>query len=132
MKRPAPTSGMHHVALNVINLEKCEHFYVDLLGMKVEWRPDENNVYLCSGNDNVALHRLPNGHQPEGTQTLDHIGFILRTPELVDEWYKFLESNHVEMKTEPITHRDGARSFYCKDPEGNIVQMIYHIPLKHL
>ena len=78
MKRPAPTSGMHHVALNVTDLESCEKFYVDLLGMDVEWRPDENNVYLCSGNDNLALHRLPSGHRPEEPQRLDHIGFILK------------------------------------------------------
>jgi catechol-2,3-dioxygenase len=132
MKRPEPTSGMHHVALNVTDLESCEHFYVNLLGMDVEWRPDENNVYLCSGNDNLALHRLPEGSHPDGVQRLDHIGFIIKSPELVDEWYEFLNANDVEMKTEPKTHRDDARSFYCKDPEGNVVQMIYHKPLDHL
>lgn len=132
MDRPAPTRGMHHVALNVKDLEACEQFYVDLLGMDVEWRPDQDNVYLCSGNDNLALHRLPNGDSPEGIQRLDHIGFIINEPDLVDEWYEYLNARGVEMKTKPTTHRDGARSFYCKDPEGNVVQMIYHIPLKHL
>ena len=132
MDRPAPTRGMHHVALNVLDLEACEQFYVDLLGMDVEWRPDEDNVYLCSGNDNLALHRLPNGNRPEGVQRLDHIGFIINKPGLVDEWYEYLNASGVEMKTSPTTHRDGARSFYCKDPEGNVVQMIYHIPLKDL
>lgn len=132
MDRPAPTRGMHHVALNVKDLEACEQFYVDLLGMDVEWRPDEDNVYLCSGNDNLALHRLPNGGSPEGVQRLDHIGFIINEPGLVDEWFEYLNASGVEMKTRPTTHRDGARSFYCKDPEGNVVQMIYHIPLKDL
>lgn len=132
MDRPARTRGMHHVALNVKELEACEQFYVDLLGMDVEWRPDKDNVYLCSGNDNLALHRLPNGDSPEGVQRLDHIGFIIKNPEQVDEWYEFLNASGVEMKTRPTTHRDGARSFYCKDPEGNVVQLIYHIPLKHL
>ncbi len=132
MKRPEQTRGMHHVALNVPDIGSCEHFYVDLLGMEVEWRPDKNNLYLCSGNDNLALHSLPEGKQPEGIQRLDHIGFILKTPEQVDKWYEFLIENDVKMKTEPRTHRDGARSFYCYDPAGNVVQMIYHIPLKDL
>jgi len=132
MTRPAPTSGMHHVALNVTDLENCEKFYVELLGMAVEWRPDKDNVYLCSGNDNLALHRFAEHQKPAGQQRLDHIGFILKTPALVDEWYVFLNTHGVKMKTGPRTHRDGARSFYCEDPEGNVVQMIYHPPLKDL
>ncbi len=132
MQRPAATSGMHHVALHVIDLEACENFYVSLLGMQVEWRPDADSVYLCSGSDNLALHRVAADQRPAGPQRLDHIGFILKTPELVDDWYKFLNTHQIRMKTGPKSHRDGARSFYCEDPEGNIVQMIYHPPLQHL
>jgi hypothetical protein len=33
------------------------------------------------------------------------------------------------MRTEPRTHRDGARSFYCYDPEGAVVQVIHHPPV---
>lgn len=130
MKRPPATAGMHHIALNVSNLQLCEHFYVDLLGMQVEWRPDVDNVYLTSGNDNVALHR--GVQKSEGQQALDHIGFILRDPQDVDAWYEFLTANGVKIKTSPRTHRDGARSLYCYDPEGNLVQLIYHPPLAHL
>lgn len=122
------TAGLRHVALNVENLDAVEHFYVDLLGMAVEWRPDPDNVYLTSGNDNLALHRVPTrGAAP---QALDHIGFILESPEAVDDWYAFLREQEVRMKTAPRTHRDGARSFYCLDPDGNTVQMIYHPPLE--
>ena len=131
MEKPAPISGLRHVALNVSNLEGCEQFYVGLLGMKVEWRPDKDNVYLCSGNDNLALHRLPAGKSPGGTQRLDHIGFILNEPGLVDEWFEYLRTHDVKIKAVPKTHRDGARSFYCEDPDGNVVQMIYYLPLKH-
>ena len=127
MLKPKPTRGMHHVALKVKQLEACERFYVDLLGMQVEWRPDDNSVYLTSGNDNLALHRAGDAaHEP---QTLDHIGFILNDMAQVDEWYDYLRAHDVPMKTAPKTHRDGARSFYCFDPEGVTVQMIYHPPL---
>lgn len=127
MKRPGTTGGMRHVALFVSDLEACERFYVDLLGMRVEWRPDANNVYLTSGNDNLALHRMEAEYS--GPQHLDHIGFILDEPASVDQWFEFLRSRGVRMKTEPRTHRDGARSFYCLDPAGNTVQMIFHPPL---
>lgn len=131
MLKPNPTTGMRHVALFVKNYEATEHFYVELLGMAVEWRPDDNAVYLTSGNDNLALHRVDGdfcGENGEG-QHLDHIGFFLNAPQDVDDWFDFLRANDVKMKTEPRTHRDGARSFYCLDPDGNTVQMIFHPPM---
>jgi len=128
MERPNPTAGMRHIALYVRDLEAAERFYVELLGMQVEWRPDPDNVYLTSGNDNLALHRSETVPAEQG-QLLDHIGFILRTADDVDDWYRFLNEAGVEMKSTPRTHRDGARSFYCVGPEQVIVQMIYHPPI---
>ena len=124
--RPPPIAGMRHIALVAKDLSACEAFYVDLLGFRVEWRPDNDNVYLTSGLDNLALHR----GDSQGTDSrLDHIGIILNTLEAVDLWFEFLQSQGVKMDTEPRTHRDGARSFYCRDPNGIQVQMIYHPPL---
>lgn len=129
MKRPLATAGLRHVALNTKNLEACEHFYVDLLGMRVEWRPDPDNVYLTSGNDNLALHRAPGEFAAAASQRLDHIGFVLAEMTQVDVWHDFLRANGVAIVKEPKTHRDGARSFYCRDPDGNVVQLIYHPPI---
>jgi catechol 2,3-dioxygenase-like lactoylglutathione lyase family enzyme len=129
MNRPPPHAGMRHVALNVKDLEACERFYVALLGMNVEWRPDPDNVYLTSGADNLALHRASAEFAPPATQHLDHIGFILREPAQVDAWHEFLKLNGVTIVKAPKTHRDGARSFYCRDPDGNVVQFIHHPPI---
>ena len=128
MSQSLTTRGMHHVALNVEDLAACEHFYVNLLGMHVEWRPDANSLYLSSGSDNLALHKT-SVPLSDGTQHLNHIGFIIASPAQVDEWYHFLLDHQVRMKTSPRQHRDGAYSFYCFDPDGNTVQMIYHPPL---
>ncbi|MFT7413990.1 MAG: catechol 2,3-dioxygenase-like lactoylglutathione lyase family enzyme [Methylophagaceae bacterium] len=129
MKRPPATGGMRHIALYVHALETCEHFYVELLGMQVEWRPDPDNVYLTSGNDNLALHRANTEFDTSGAQKLDHIGFIIKTAEQVDEWFAFLSHHAITTRQPPRTHRDGARSFYCYDPAGTIVQIIYHPPI---
>ena len=126
MTQPLKTSGLRHVALRVSDLEACEDFYVRLLGYVVEWKPDANNVYLSSGVDNLALHRA---EVKESCGRLDHIGIILPSPEDVDRWFEFLASQEVKMHKSPKTHRDGARSFYCYDPDGTLVQMIYHPPL---
>jgi catechol 2,3-dioxygenase-like lactoylglutathione lyase family enzyme len=120
---------MRHVALTVKNFTACEAFYTDLMGMQVEWRPDDDNLYLTSGNDNLALHRAADDFDDSGDQRLDHIGFIINEPEQVDAWYEFLQAHNVVMKAAPRTHRDGARSFYCQDPDGNTVQIIHHPPI---
>ena len=129
-ERPKPTAGMRHVALFVRNYAETVAFYTDLLGMSVEWEPDPDNIYLTSGNDNLAIHRMAEGAVPDpAAQRLDHIGFIIDEMEQVDAWYAFLKENGIRIKAEPRTHRDGARSFYCLDPDGTVVQMICHPPI---
>jgi catechol 2,3-dioxygenase-like lactoylglutathione lyase family enzyme len=127
--RPGPTGGLRHVALFVAKFEQAVAFYTELLGMSVEWRPDEDNVYLSSGNDNLALHRFKGGERALELQRLDHIGFIIDQIDQVDQWYEFLKAQQVRVKNPPRTHRDGARSFYCLDPDDNVVQMIFHPPI---
>jgi catechol 2,3-dioxygenase-like lactoylglutathione lyase family enzyme len=126
LNRP-PHAGMRHVALNVLDLAIMEKFYVDLLGFEVEWRPDSENVYLSSGVDNLALHVVSDVGGK--AQALAHTGIIVDQIDQVDLWYDFLLENQVKMASEARTHRDGARSFYCYDPEGIVVQVIFHPPL---
>ncbi len=125
MQRPRPTAGLHHIALYVSQFADCEYFYTQLLGMTIDWRPDANNLYLTSGSDNLALHRAPIHFNPAKEQRLDHIGFFLNERDDVDAWHTFLQAHHVKIKAAPKDHRDGTRSFYCADPDGNTVQMIY-------
>ncbi|MDF1691874.1 MAG: VOC family protein [Zhongshania sp.] len=129
LSRPKAHAGMRHIALFIAKFDETLHFYTELLGMRIEWRPDPDNIYLCSGCDNLALHRYQGGERPLAGQRLDHIGFIIDSPDDVDAWHAFLLENGVAIKAEPRTHRDGARSFYCLDPDGNLVQMIYHPPI---
>jgi catechol-2,3-dioxygenase len=128
-RRPGKTAGMRHLALNVNNLDSCVDFYTRLLGMSIEWQPDADNYYLTSGNDNLALHRAEKNVGPKDVQSLDHLGFIIDSKQDVNKWFDYLKQENVEMLTEVKDHRDGARSFYCKDPDGNAVQIIYHPPL---
>jgi catechol 2,3-dioxygenase-like lactoylglutathione lyase family enzyme len=121
---------MRHVALNVRDMAAAEDFYVRVMGMAVEWRADPQNLYLTSGGDNVALHQadaaLP---RDEASQRLDHIGFFVGQPDEVDAWVEWLRTNGVRIRTPPRTHRDGARSLYCYDPDGTVVQIICHPPV---
>jgi catechol 2,3-dioxygenase-like lactoylglutathione lyase family enzyme len=121
--------GLRHAALFVKDVDRSLDFYRDVFGMKLEWRPDADNVYLTSGTDNLALHRLPPDQGPGDCRTLDHIGFIVRNAEDVDQWADHVVSLGIELAKQPKTHRDGARSFYIRDPDGILIQVIHHPPI---
>jgi len=128
MQRP-PQLGLRHLALTVIKLEACVKFYHEILGMSIEWQPDDDNVYLTSGTDNLALHRAPADFGKTQHQALDHLGFIVASPEIVQTWYTYMQDQQVTMKSGIKQHRDGAHSFYCLDPDQNAIQIIYHPPI---
>ena len=143
VNRPAPR-GLRHLALNARHLDAMKQFYVDVLGFEVEWEPDPDNIYLSSGIDNLALHRstsrtsgasteLAAGRSSEEVQAvegaLEHLGLIVGKANEVDAWAAFLESRGVTLDAKPRTHRDGARSCYFRDPDGNSVQIIHHPPI---
>jgi catechol 2,3-dioxygenase-like lactoylglutathione lyase family enzyme len=117
--------GIRHVALYVADLAAAERFWVDVMGYAVEWRPDPDNVYLCGGSDNLALH----AKDVPGEGRLDHIGIAVAAPADVDAWAAHLEAKGVPVKAAPKTHRDGSRSLYFHGPEGLLVQIIHHSPM---
>jgi catechol 2,3-dioxygenase-like lactoylglutathione lyase family enzyme len=50
-------------------------------------------------------------------------------PEDVDAWATHVREAGFELEKAPRTHRDGARSFYVRDPGYNLIQIIYHPPI---
>lgn len=123
-KRP-PLLGLRHIALRVKKIKESEAFYVECLGFKVEWRPDAANLYLTSGTDNLALHEA-SSKLSDGSGPLDHFGFLVKSPQNVDAWADYLQTSGVKLSQQPKTHRDGARSLYFRDPDGNLIQILYH------
>jgi catechol 2,3-dioxygenase-like lactoylglutathione lyase family enzyme len=113
--------GLRHLALNVSDPQRSKRFYCDCFGMSVVWEPDPDNVYLSSGPDNLALHR----RETQGAGALDHLGFIVDAPEEVDLLAERLRAQDVRIAAEPRNHRDGSRSFYCLDPDGLRVQVLF-------
>src|SRR4051812_28641553 len=99
--------GLRHVALRFHDLAAAERFFTAVLGYRVEWRPDADNVYLIRDRDNVALHRV---NDPPGRGQLDHIGILVAAAADVDAWAAHLSKSGAKITEPPRTHRDGARS----------------------
>jgi catechol 2,3-dioxygenase-like lactoylglutathione lyase family enzyme len=130
MNRPtAGLKGLWHVALKVADLSRSRAFYEALFGMRVVWHPDPENVYLSSGQDNLALHQIPLSEladYKQGTgQYLDHVGFIVDSSDTVDRLFRDAEQAQATIVKRPTRHRDGSYSFYVADPDGNTVQVLY-------
>jgi catechol 2,3-dioxygenase-like lactoylglutathione lyase family enzyme len=118
--------GMHHLALKVKDVKRSKAFYQDLFGMHIVWEPDERSVYLSSGSDNLALHEQLSGKGlPRESQFLDHLGFIIDRIETVRELEREFRAQQVKIVQPFKIHRDGSASFYCADPDGIVIQMLY-------
>ena len=115
--------GLRHLALNVKDVDAAAEFYRRVFGMTVVWQPDADNAYLSSGCDNLALHRDAGGHR--AAQSLDHLGFIVATIEELEAGYQWAQENRLDIARPLRRHRDGSLSYYVRDPEGNLIQLLY-------
>jgi len=117
-----PVRGLRHLALKVRDVRLATRFYCDTFGMRVVWEPDPDNVYLSSGSDNLALHRDA-AAGPGGS--LDHLGFLMGSADDVFAAAEALRARGVPLAHEPRSHRDGSVSCYLRDPDGNLVQILW-------
>lgn len=132
--------GFRHFALRVTDLQRSRAFYEQLLGMKVVWEPDRDNVYFSSGSDNLALHQISSDElsvcRSANAQLLDHMGVIVESPQAVDRMYReispAIERLGGKITKEPKQHRDGSYSFYFSDPDGNVIQALYEPTISQL
>jgi catechol 2,3-dioxygenase-like lactoylglutathione lyase family enzyme len=118
--------GMRHIALKVRDISRAKKFYQEILGMEVVWEPDAQNVYLSSGCDNIALHEVAEPAIAAAVEKqLDHLGFIVETVERVKELESEFIARGVTIVHPFKIHRDGSASFYCADPDGIVIQLLY-------
>ncbi|MEE3093825.1 MAG: VOC family protein, partial [Pseudomonadota bacterium] len=102
-ERPSAFRGIRHVAFRVTNLEECEEFYKEVMGMELLYRANENLVYLTCGNDNLSLARVDEASSRGST--FDHYGFIVEDKETLDAWHAYFSSRgDVPVMDEPHDH----------------------------
>jgi catechol 2,3-dioxygenase-like lactoylglutathione lyase family enzyme len=126
MSPMAGLKGMRHIALKVRSAARSKKFYQDILGMDVVWEPDRQNVYLSSGCDNIAIHEVTDSFAERAEERqLDHLGFVVESVDRVKELEEDFRGRGVTIVHAFKVHRDGSASFYCADPDGIVIQMLY-------
>ena len=115
--------GLRHLALKVADVDRAVEYYARVFGMRIVWQPDPDNAYLSSGCDNLALHR--ESHRGASDTALDHLGFIVPTIAEVEAAWAWAQAEHLDVAHPFKHHRDGSASFYLRDPDGNVIQVLY-------
>lgn len=119
------TQGMSHVALRVADVARSRNFYTETFGMRVVWQPDEDNAYLSTGPDNLALHHEAGAGPVKRGGALDHIGFFVAELKELEESFAWARQRGIPIVKPLRQHRDRTWSFYLQDPDGIVIQLIH-------
>jgi catechol 2,3-dioxygenase-like lactoylglutathione lyase family enzyme len=126
MERPA---RLHHVALRCSELERCERFYSEVLGLEVlkRWPGDggrDRSVWLALGDGQgfLALERadVPRAQGPFEAAPAGWYVVALSVPrEARTRWEEHLAAHGIEVV------RESPWSLFFADPEGNRVALTH-------
>ena len=108
--------GIHHVSINVKDVDAAVGFYVDLLGMELLERPNFGfpGAWMRAGEQEVHLLGVHSGPPPKE----QHFAFKVAD---VDEVKAALEAAGRSC-SEPMEITGVCRQAFTHDPSGNLVE----------
>ena len=116
---------LDHIVITTRDLEKCIHFYVDILGMELD---DSNNRYAVKfGEQKINIHRREAEFLPAAQNvTYGSQDICLLAEGNIEDIEKELKNKGIEIEL-GIVSRTGAcgpiLSIYLRDPDGNLVEI---------
>ncbi len=124
-----PIERVGHVVLKMRDLDKAKQFYGGVLGMQIA--DDEDFGVFFRFNDyhhDIAVFKVPDDAElPKEDQVgLAHVALVTDSLETVKEMYLRLKEQGVEV-TGTADH-GVTKSLYCKDPEGNEIEIYCEVP----
>ena len=110
-------AGVHHVSLNVSNLDACTRFYVDVLGLEILPRPDLGfpGLWVRAGEQEIHLLQRDDWEAPAGQH------FAFRVSDL-EAAIQELAERGVEVKG-PFEIPETGRQVFFYDPAGNMIEL---------
>ena len=127
-----PLQRVGHVVLKMRDLNNAKSFYRDILGMKITDERDDLGVFFRFDDyhHDIAVFKVSdNASAPEQDQVgLAHVAIVADSFDTVKSRYKRLKAHDVEI-VRTVDH-GVTKSVYCKDPEGNEVEIYCEVPEK--
>ncbi len=116
-------TGINHITLRVNNIERAEEFYGDLLGFEQEKKMGRSMAVYRIGNDTLVLVEAETAYDTTSKDyRVDHFGFVVNTPDKVDELAKYFIENEVTILSGPANRKD-ERFIFVSDPDGNMIEI---------
>lgn len=123
-------SHLDHLVLTTANEEECTHFYVDILGMRLETFGSGRKAFVF-GRQKINLHVQGREYEPKafkptpGSLDLCFIALVS-----LDVCLSTLKRNNINIVDGPVTRTGtmGAiRSIYVRDPDMNLIEISEYI-----
>ena len=111
---------VNHVVYLVKDLNEALRFYRDFLGIK--------QIAKMVDNQEIAWLQLPSGvmlhliETDELAPLRQHVAFEVLSDSELDDVQQIIDSAGIEIM-EQGARNDGQRYFFCKDPDGNRVEI---------
>ena len=120
--------GIHHIALNVRDLDQAEKFYTGILGFKVEKRFSNRlrHLMLSVGNSYIALFEVPDLDVQPHIEKLSIAGYMHFAFKIDRERFqlavKKLRANNINIGDGPVRRGEGD-SVYFQDLDYNHLEI---------
>ena len=123
-------TGIGHVAINVVDLQKSLDFYIDILGFPEMMRINHDNgepwlVYLRV-TDTQFIELFPGAETARAPESW-HANGMTHLCLMVDDLGKVvdqLKAKGVTMMIEPKSGADGNSQAWLLDPDGNKIELM--------
>ncbi|KYG29316.1 VOC family protein [Alkalihalobacillus trypoxylicola] len=118
--------SLHHVSLNVKNLEQSKNFYQNIIGLKELERPNFGFPGAWYEIGSQQLHLIVEGDaylEKSNDLNSKHDHFAIR----VESYFNtlaYLKEKKLEVEENPMS-ASGFAQIFCKDPDGNLIE--FHV-----
>lgn len=120
--------GLDHLVITTVDLEKCIHFYGNILGLEVVEQAGRYSIYF--GKQKFNIHTKPAEFLPAADKpTAGSLDICLVVDEKIEIVKQSIEIKGCSIELGPVV-RHGARgemkSIYVRDPDGNLVELCHY------
>jgi len=116
--------GLHHINLNVTDVERSLKFYQQAFGLEVKfWEDNRRMVFLRSpgASDTITLCQVHEG-EPVAGGGVSHFGFGLTEKDKLDEMIAQVESAGGKLVSRG-KHGGSFPYAYVSDPDGYVIEI---------
>ncbi|WP_117591239.1 VOC family protein [Haloprofundus halophilus] len=124
------TNDVIHTALRVSDIDATLDFYVDGLGLELNWEFTSDgvrNVYVGGDDGEFQFKYDPDSDDPVGPAGgFDHLAVGVDSTD--ETFERLVDHSDPSVVTEPTTMEDiGRRVAFVEDPDGYVVELVERV-----